>query len=58
MYKRTEDLWFDVSEVLMLDKFSYGEIADMFGLSVEEVAGIDGELRIFEAEYNGGFQYD
>ncbi len=53
--KRTEDLWFDVSEVLMLDKFSYGEIANMFGLSVEEVSGIDGELRIFEAEYNGGF---
>ena len=50
---KIKDLWFDVSELLMEDKLCYVEIANMFGMSVEEVAAIDKELRIFEAEYNG-----
>ena len=36
-----DDLMIDVSNVLMTNKYSYTEVADMFGISVADVERID-----------------
>lgn len=37
---KMKDMMIDITEVVMLDKYSYQEIADMFGIPVESVAAV------------------
>lgn len=50
-----KDLIIQVTEVLELSKYSHREVADMFGMTIDQVQKIDEKRIMIEDECNGGF---